>query len=101
MVVLDTIGDTPLVELTRIVAPGSARLVAKLESANPTGSPLTADSHERVDAFVHSVSTAHSIHGTAQAIRQHNRRVRVVAVEPAESAVTVWQAFGVAQDRSY
>ncbi len=42
---------------------------------------------ERVDAFVHSVSTAHSIHGTAQGLRQHNRRMRVVAVEPAESAV--------------
>jgi cysteine synthase A len=36
--VLDGIGNTPLVELRRIVPPGSARLVAKLEWANPTGS---------------------------------------------------------------
>lgn len=36
--VLDAIGDTPLVELRRVVPPGSARIVAKLESANPTGS---------------------------------------------------------------
>jgi cysteine synthase len=36
--VLDAIGGTPLVELRRIVPAGSARVVAKLESANPTGS---------------------------------------------------------------
>lgn len=33
----DAIGNTPLVEMRRIVPPGSARIVAKLESANPTG----------------------------------------------------------------
>ncbi len=36
--ILDAIGNTPLVELRRIVPSGSARIVAKLESANPTGS---------------------------------------------------------------
>jgi cysteine synthase len=36
--VVDAIGNTPLVELRRVVPPGSARVVAKLESANPTGS---------------------------------------------------------------
>src|SRR5437773_1930657 len=36
--VLDAIGNTPLIELRCIAPPGSARLVAKLESANPTGS---------------------------------------------------------------
>jgi cysteine synthase len=41
----------------------------------------------RVSAFVQAVSTAHSIHGTARALRHHDRRVRVMAVEPAESAV--------------
>lgn len=40
-----------------------------------------------VDAFVQAVSTAHSIHGTARALRRHERQVTVVAVEPAESAV--------------
>jgi cysteine synthase len=40
----------------------------------------------RVDAFVHSVSTAHSIHGTARALREHDA-LEVVAVEPAESPV--------------
>jgi len=36
--VLDAIGNTPLVELRRLVPSGSARVIAKLESANPTGS---------------------------------------------------------------
>jgi cysteine synthase len=36
--ILAAIGNTPLVELRRIVPEGSARIVAKLESANPTGS---------------------------------------------------------------
>ncbi|HEY0158357.1 MAG TPA: cysteine synthase family protein [Thermoanaerobaculia bacterium] len=40
-----------------------------------------------VSAFVHAVSTAHSIHGVTQALRAKNRAIRVVAVEPAESAV--------------
>ena len=39
------------------------------------------------DVFVHAVSTAHSIHGTAKALRRHKRDTRVIAVEPAESAV--------------
>jgi cysteine synthase A len=36
--ILNAIGNTPLVELVRVVPPGSGRVVAKLESANPTGS---------------------------------------------------------------
>lgn len=38
MHLLDAIGNTPLVEFRHIVPKGSARIVAKLESANPTGS---------------------------------------------------------------
>ncbi len=38
MNILDAIGNTPLVELHRVVPQGSARIVAKLEWANPTGS---------------------------------------------------------------
>jgi cysteine synthase A len=38
-------------------------------------------------AFVHSVGTAHSIHGVTRALWNHNRDVVVVAVEPDESAV--------------
>ncbi len=36
--VLQAIGRTPLVHLTRVVEPGSADVVVKLELANPTGS---------------------------------------------------------------
>jgi len=40
-----------------------------------------------LDAFVHTVSTAHSIHGVTRALWRHNEKIRVVAVEPDESAV--------------
>jgi len=36
--VLDLIGNTPLVELTRLVEPGMARVLLKMESYNPSGS---------------------------------------------------------------
>jgi cysteine synthase A len=36
--VLDAIGNTSLVELRRVVPPGCARIVVKLEGENPTGS---------------------------------------------------------------
>jgi len=35
---LDLVGDTPLVRLSRIAAPGGAQLLAKLEQLNPGGS---------------------------------------------------------------
>ena len=207
--VLDAIGNTPLVELRRVVPAGSARIIAKLESANPTGSmkdrvaramveraaadgrlppggtvveytagttgislalmcaargykahfvfsdafsdekrrtmraygaqltdvvsdkkriteqlikgmiAMAAELSRRpghwycdqlnnrdgeagyhalgeemweqaggqMDAFVQCVSTAHSIHGAAHALRRHNPRLHVAGVEPAESAV--------------
>ena len=214
--VLDAIGHTPLVELRRVVSPGSARVVAKLESTNPTGSmkdrvaramvegavaagrlspggtvveytagttgvslalicaaqgyrahfvysdafsaekrytmraygaeltdvpsggkgitarlikgmiakadelsrrpghwycdqlnnrdgeagyhalgdELWEQADGRVDAFVQSVGTAHSINGAADALRRHNPRVQIAAVEPAESAVLSGKASG-------
>ena len=36
--ILATIGNTPLIELRKIVRPGGACILAKLEGANPTGS---------------------------------------------------------------
>ena len=38
MTILDTIGNTPLVRLRKIVPPGSADVLVKLEYFNPTGS---------------------------------------------------------------
>jgi cysteine synthase A len=54
---------------------------------SPLGEEIWRQTGGRVDAFVHAVSTAHSIHGTARALRGQNPGIRVVAVEPAESAV--------------
>lgn len=41
----------------------------------------------RIDAFVQSVGTAASLRGTAARLRQHHDRIRIIAVEPAESPV--------------
>jgi cysteine synthase A len=53
----------------------------------PLGEELWRQSDGRVDAFVHSVSTGHSIHGVTEALWAHDSGIQVVAVEPAESAV--------------
>ncbi len=44
-------------------------------------------SNGQVDAFVQSVGTCGSLRGTSTRLRLHNEQVRVVAVEPEESAV--------------
>lgn len=41
----------------------------------------------RIDAFVQSVGSAGSIRGVGETLRRHDERIRIVAVEPAESAV--------------
>ncbi len=41
----------------------------------------------RVGGFVQSVGTSASLRGTGERLREHNARVRIVAAEPAESAV--------------
>lgn len=53
----------------------------------PLGEELWEQTSGHIDAFVHAVSTAHSIHGVTRALWRHNEKVRIVAVEPAESAV--------------
>ncbi|HET9977996.1 MAG TPA: cysteine synthase family protein [Burkholderiaceae bacterium] len=53
----------------------------------PLGEEIWLQTGGEVSAFVHSVSTAHSIHGVTQALWRHDPGIRVVAVEPAESAV--------------
>jgi cysteine synthase len=51
------------------------------------GEEIWTQTDGKVDAFVQSVGTAHSIHGTAHTLRERNHKIKVVAVEPAESAV--------------
>jgi len=58
------------------------------------GDELWRQSGGAVDAFVHTVGSAHSIHGVSRALRAHGARVHVVAVEPAESAVLAGRPAG-------
>ena len=53
----------------------------------PLGEEIWTQTGGGVTAFVHAVSTAHSIHGVTQALWAKNPHIRVVAVEPDESAV--------------
>lgn len=53
----------------------------------PLGEEIWTQTDGAVTAFVHAVSTAHSIHGVTRALWARNRGIEVVAVEPAESAV--------------
>ncbi|HKR63495.1 MAG TPA: cysteine synthase family protein [Thermoanaerobaculia bacterium] len=60
----------------------------------PMGEEIWSQTEGGVTAFVHAVSTAHSIHGVTQALWAHNRDIRIVAVEPEESAVLSGRASG-------
>lgn len=53
----------------------------------PLGEEIWEQTSGEITALVHSVSTAHSIHGVTEALWAKNRRVHIVAVEPEESAV--------------
>lgn len=54
---------------------------------HPLGEEIWRQTDGRVDAFVHSVGTAASLRGTATVLKRHHPKVRIVAVEPGESAV--------------
>jgi cysteine synthase A len=53
----------------------------------PIAGELWQQAGGRIDAFVQSVGTAQCITGVAGALRKKDRRVRIAAVEPAESPV--------------
>lgn len=53
----------------------------------PLGQEIWRQTGGHIDAFVHAVGTAHSIHGAGDVLHRHNPAVQVIAVEPAESAV--------------
>lgn len=54
---------------------------------HPLGEEIWDQTDGEVDAFVHVVGTAHSIHGATHSLWKHRRGIHVAAVEPAESAV--------------
>lgn len=58
-----------------------------IEGYVPLGQELWQQTNGQIDAFVHAVSTAHSIHGITRALWRHNDQIHIVAVEPEESAV--------------
>ncbi|MGH7123923.1 MAG: PLP-dependent cysteine synthase family protein [Stellaceae bacterium] len=51
------------------------------------GEEIWTQTEGAIDGFVQSVGTAASLRGTSEALRKRNARLRVVAVEPAESSV--------------
>jgi cysteine synthase len=53
----------------------------------PLGEEIWRQSHGRVDAFVQSIGTAASLRGVASVLKRHNPKVKIIAVEPGESAV--------------
>jgi cysteine synthase A len=58
------------------------------------GDEIWSQTEGRVDAFVHCVGTGASSRGVAIALKRHDPRVRIVAVEPAESSVLLGGAPG-------
>ncbi len=51
------------------------------------GEEIWTQTNGEVAAFIHSVGTAACLRGVATVLKQHNPNVRIIAVEPAESAV--------------
>ena len=58
------------------------------------GEEIWLQTEGKVDAFVHSVGTAASVRGVATVLKRHNPKIRIVAVEPAESSVLQGGAAG-------
>ena len=53
----------------------------------PLGEEIWQQMDGQIDAFVQSIGTAASINGVGTVLRKHNRKVKIIAVEPAESNV--------------
>jgi cysteine synthase A len=60
----------------------------------PLGEEIWRETGGTLDAFVHSVGTAASSRGVATVLKRHRSDIRVVIVEPAESAVLLGRAPG-------
>ena len=72
---------------------GAVMLGQFVNPANPavhertTAEEIWQDTEGRVDIFVAGVGTGGTVSGTGAGLKRHNEQVRVVAVEPASSAV--------------
>ena len=73
--------------------PGAVILGQFVNPANPaiheqtTGEEVWTDTDGKVDIFVAGVGTGGTVSGVGSALKKHNSAVKVVAVEPASSAV--------------
>lgn len=80
-------------EELRLATPGAVTLGQFVNPANPaihertTGEEIWQDTEGQVDIFVAGVGTGGTVSGSGARLKQHNPQVRVVAVEPASSAV--------------
>lgn len=80
-------------EQLRDTIPGAVILGQFVNPANPavhertTGEEVWADTDGKVDIFVAGVGTGGTVSGVGKALKKHNPAVKVVAVEPASSAV--------------
>lgn len=80
-------------EQLRATIPGAVILGQFVNPANPaiheqtTGEEIWADTDGKVDIFVAGVGTGGTVSGVGSALKKHNSAVKVVAVEPASSAV--------------
>jgi cysteine synthase A len=61
--------------------------VDQLSAYVQMGEEIWTQAGGQIDGFVQSVGTAASLRGLAETLRRHNPKLRVVAVEPSESAV--------------
>lgn len=80
-------------EQLRATIPGAVILGQFVNPANPaiheqtTGEEVWVDTDGKVDIFVAGVGTGGTVSGVGSALKKHNSAVKVVAVEPASSAV--------------
>lgn len=68
--------------------------VDQLPAYHALGDEIWQQTGGEVDAFVQSVGTSGSLRGTAESLSEHNPDIRIVAVEPSESAVLSGGASG-------
>lgn len=80
-------------EELRNAIPGAVILGQFTNPANPamhertTGEEIWADTGGAIDIFVAGVGTGGTVSGSGKALKKHNSAVKIVAVEPASSAV--------------